>query len=80
MANHNRGYYRRVRKQHINRKKRIIHKLGDYWSYKFDGMLSKGKIHCSCPMCRGKDFRNRHIKTLQELESELYLKEYLKNN
>lgn len=22
-----------------------------YWNVKADGMLSKGKIHCSCPLC-----------------------------
>ena len=47
-------YYRKQRIKHINRKKRIIHELDDYWSYKYDGMLSKGKILCSCFICSGK--------------------------
>ncbi len=54
MALHNRGYYRIQRKKHINRKKRIIKEKNDYWAYKYEGELSKGKIHCSCGMCRAK--------------------------
>ncbi len=47
-----RAYTRYQRNSHINRKKRIIHDMNDYWYYRYDGILSKGKIHCSCPMCR----------------------------
>ena len=47
-----RAYTRYQRNRHINRKKYIIHKQNDYWFYKYDGMLSKGKIHCSCWFCR----------------------------
>jgi hypothetical protein len=54
MALHNRRYYRIQRQKHINRKKRIIHNLNDYWYYKYEGELSKGKIHCGCGMCRNK--------------------------
>jgi hypothetical protein len=36
----------------IRRKKRIIKEHGDYWSYSHDGLLNKGKIHCSCSMCK----------------------------
>lgn len=65
MKNHNRGYYREQREKHISRKKKIIHMNGNYWNYKFDGILSKGKIHCSCGMCmnktRNKSYRRRHI-------------------
>lgn len=42
------------RRTHINRKKRIIKSQNDYWHYRHDGELDKGKIHCSCPMCRHK--------------------------
>ena len=49
-------YYRYERRRHINRKKGIIKRCsggGDpWWVVKYDGELSKGKIHCSCPMCR----------------------------
>jgi hypothetical protein len=48
------NYFREQRQKHINRKKRIIHEQGDYWHYKYDGTLNKGKIHCSCPVCRRK--------------------------
>lgn len=44
-------YQRYQRYRHINRKKRIIHDQNDYWKYKFEGELSKGKIHCSCWLC-----------------------------
>lgn len=65
MATHNRGYYREQRNKHIRRKKRIIHMLNDYWNYEHEGVLSKGKIHCSCGMCMGKTrnkgYVRRHI-------------------
>ena len=51
------AYYRNERNLHIARKKGIIKRLSadsdsPYWVYKHEGELSKGKIHCSCPMCR----------------------------
>lgn len=54
MASHDRGYYRIQRQKHINRKKRIIEESKSYWCYEHDGSLNKGKIHCSCGMCRNK--------------------------
>lgn len=54
MANRSRDYYRKMRKKHIDRKKRIIHMLRGYWYYKYEGELSKEKIHCSCWMCSAK--------------------------
>lgn len=51
-----RAYTRYQRNMHINRKKRIIHAKDDYWYYKYEGKLSKGKIHCSCWMCRLKSY------------------------
>ena len=30
---------------------------------------SKNKIHCSCSLCRGKDYFGRHITTEQEVKS-----------
>ncbi len=50
-------YTRKMRAKHIRRKKRIA---GRYWRadeypyYPYDGMYSKNKIHCSCPLCRAK--------------------------
>jgi hypothetical protein len=74
MASRNRGYYREQRQKHINRKKKIIHNLNDYWYYKYDGDLSKGKIHCSCWMCRQKTYDNwKHSdkQRIEEMEFEL---------
>lgn len=55
--NRDRAYYRYQREKHINRKKGIIKRVSGvgndpYWIVKHDGELSKGKIHCSCPLCR----------------------------
>ncbi len=47
----NRAYTRYQRRFHISRKKRIIKEVG-CWFTKFNGQLSKGKIHCSCSLCR----------------------------
>ena len=41
-------FRRAARRNHINRKKRIIKDQHNYWNYKFEGELDKGKIHCSC--------------------------------
>ncbi len=50
-----RAYTRYQRRAHISRKKRIIKNVG-CWVTKFDGQLSKGKIHCSCWLCRMKSY------------------------
>lgn len=49
-----RGYFREMREKHIKRKKRIANSYFYPLELKFDGMYSKGKIHCSCEMCRQK--------------------------
>lgn len=51
-----RDYYRHHRERCIKRKKKIIRDLNDYWHYTHEGVLSKGKIHCSCWMCRRKSY------------------------
>ena len=72
MVERTRAYTRKMRAKHIKRKKRIT---AHYWSadtypyYSHDGMYSKGKVHCSCRMCRGKDYYGRHIPTRQELRN-----------
>jgi hypothetical protein len=48
------SYYREQRRKHIARKKKILKELKFYYGVKYDGELSKGKIHCSCGMCRNK--------------------------
>ena len=56
-----RGYYRRQRKRTIRRKRGILFRLGgreyyDGWTRGAEGRLAKGKIHCSCPICRRKSY------------------------
>ena len=73
-----RSYTRKMRAKAIKRKKRITSHYSmadDYPYYPHDGMYSKGKIHCSCRMCRGKDYYGRHILTKQELASKLKMDE-----
>ena len=59
-----RAYYRRQRNRAIERKLGILRRLGgeEYvyaWTRGAYGHLAKGKIHCSCPMCRAKS-RDEH--------------------
>lgn len=75
-----RSYYRRMRAKHIRRKKRIAsNKLYDHgmYYYPFDGMYSKGKVHCSCYICNSKDLLGRHVKTRQEIRKDDYAKEFI---
>ena len=64
-----RAYTRKMRAKAIKRKKRIVSNWHYFENgyYPHDGMYSKNKIHCSCRMCRGKDYNGRHIATMQEL-------------
>ena len=56
------GYYRYQRKRHIKRKMGILRRIGgedNLACWTGDGcygVLSKGKIHCSCWMCRTKSY------------------------
>lgn len=59
-----RGYLRDVREQHIKRKERIVKETGSWW-YKHRGSLAKGKIHCSCPLCRRKSYDDPRISDLK---------------
>ena len=61
--NRERSYYRKMRAKHIRRKKSLAKHNFDYGYFKYDGMYSKNKIHCSCGMCMAKT-RNkgrRHV-------------------
>ena len=51
------AYRREVRNKQITRKKRILH-FQSYYDplYPKDGYLDKGKIHCSCWLCRRKSY------------------------
>ena len=77
-----RDYRRKMRAKHIRRKKNIV-KHWKWWAdnnysyYPHDGMYSKNKIHCSCPLCKVKALYGKHIFTAQEVKSILKLKEEL---
>lgn len=47
-----RQFRRHHRRRTINRKKKFIRLANGYWHYQHEGTLDKGKIHCSCWMCR----------------------------
>lgn len=64
---------------HIARKKRIIKEQNNYWYYKHEGELDKGKIHCSCWMCSAKTRVHgpkiseiRKIENMNSQEGEYY--------
>lgn len=76
MKKRTKAYYRYQRNKHIQRKKNIIKKK-NCWHVKFDGMLSKGKIHCSCYMCAFSgesvsDFRKKDSLRFRELDYSVY--------
>lgn len=56
-----RAYRRYVRNKHIARKKRIVRQYHSFDWYSFDGMYSKGKIHCSCAMCAFRGYNKNEI-------------------
>lgn len=79
----NRGYYRRERIRHINRKKNIIKRVSaegyPIWHYKYEGELSKGKIHCSCKLCQASRGKGRKSPSTRRREDVLIFseKEYI---
>lgn len=79
--NKDRAYYRYYRKRAINRKLGILKRLGgseyiEAWTGGKPGRLAKGKIHCSCWMCRSKSYDCPGISDLRKLQSaEQQLKE-----
>lgn len=66
MFHKNFNYRRHQRKRSIERKKRITEKVyGINNYYKYDGQYDKGKIHCSCWLCRsGYESRKKHKEEL----------------
>ena len=75
-----RDYTRNQRERVIKRKKRICkdsHQNLDW--YKYDGQYSKGKIHCSCGMCRCRDHKGGHLITRSVIIAIEHLSEELKS-
>ena len=72
-----RAYRRSQRNRAIARKKAAVKSFtgGRFKFYCIDGKYAKGKIHCSCPMCRGKDILGKHILTKTEIHALIDLKE-----
>lgn len=59
--NRDRSYYRKQRKRTIRRKEEILRRIGgeEYfhaWVHGATGRFAKGKLHCSCWMCRKKSY------------------------
>ena len=68
-----RGYYRSQRKRTIRRKRNVLYGLGgqeclNAWTHGALGRLAKGKIHCSCPMCRTKSYDDPAIRDKRSRE------------
>lgn len=70
-----RAYRRHHRERVIDRLSRISHSLYGRAYYRHRGAYSKGKIHCSCWMCRESDYRGRHILDRTELRSMIRMRE-----
>ena len=83
-----RGYYREMYKKHIKRKKKLACTYTHPIELKFDGMYSKGKIHCSCSICASKtnprrlkqsgptmNWKHSDLINMQSMDEDL--KEYL---
>jgi len=68
---HSRSYLRDVRRKTIRRKQRIIKEQNNYWYYKNAGELAKGKIHCSCPLCRQKSSDLAKISDLRKTQEDI---------
>lgn len=72
-----RAYTRKMRAKAIKRKKRIVSNWRWFENgyYPHDGMYSKNKIHCSCPLCKSKAYYGKHLFTRQEVHALLKLQE-----
>lgn len=73
------GYYRGMRERAIKKKEKIwlehmayLHDKEDVYSkYRPSGYLSKGKVHCSCPMCRFKGYTVQDSKSAERMIVDL---------
>lgn len=65
--NRDRSYYRKQRKRAIHRKEGILRRIGGEayvhaWANGATGRFAKGKIHCSCWMCRRKSYDDLQLR------------------
>ncbi len=80
--NRDRAYYRKQRKRIIRNKSRLLKRLGggdlyEGWTRGYPGRLAKGKIHCSCWMCRTKSYDYLlHRDVRQKLDARQQTEEY----
>ena len=76
-----RSYRRKMRAKHIKRKKKIVSHyaayrvLDGFTFYSHDGKFSKGKIHCSCPLCKTKAYYGKHVPSIAERRNMMTPKE-----
>jgi hypothetical protein len=76
-----------MRAKHIRRKKDILSNYAQFRTYPYypyDGMYSKGKIHCSCPICAckttnknkcygpTKNWKHSDLQQLQAMHDDLF--------
>lgn len=82
--NRTRDYYREQRAKHIARKQRMVKEWSMngnclYWVAPA-GALSKGKIHCSCWMCRRKSYDYKKARDLARIEAMDQSEKYYQTN
>lgn len=82
--NRTRDYYRKQRAKHIARKQRMVKEWSMngnclYWVAPA-GALSKGKIHCSCWMCRRKSYDYKKARDLARIEAMNQSERYYQTN
>lgn len=69
-----RNYRREVRQKAINKKLKIrkflwgTEAVNKYYEHNPVGSLDKGKVHCSCPLCRTKSYDELSKKDKSKLE------------
>lgn len=68
-----RAYYRMQRRRTISRKIGVLKQVQgkesvQAWTRGSSGRLSKGKIHCSCPLCRVKSYDELSHRDRKQME------------
>lgn len=76
MKNRSSAYYRNQAKRYIGRRKRIVKDVYGIkdsersGAWKNDHYFSKGKVHCSCPMCRYHRDEDKRAKEQEKIAKE----------